>query len=259
MTQNKPGQGNGQLPKRVRLFVTCLVDHLSPAVGDAVVTVLERLGLEVEVPLGQTCCGQPAFNGGFWQDSRQMARHTIKILETDDSPIVVPSGSCADMMIHHYPDLFKDEPAWQERAQRVAAMTYEFSQFLVDVLGVVDVGAQFKGKLTYHPSCHLSRGLGVTRQPRTLLAHIKAAEIVPLPEADQCCGFGGLFSVKFPAISEDMLNKKVGTVDEAQADHVVGCDLSCLMHINARLHREGKPTQAVHLAQLLANQIGEGG
>ena len=255
MTQKDPAQGNGQLPRRVRLFVTCLVDHLSPEVGEAVVTVLERLGIEVTVPLGQTCCGQPAFNGGFWQDSRQMAKHTIKILEADDSPIVVPSGSCADMMIHHYPNLFKDEPAWQERAQRVAELTYEFSQFLVDVLGVTDVGAHFKGTLTYHPSCHLARSLGVNQQPQTLLAHINEADVVPLPQADQCCGFGGLFSVKFAAISEDMLDKKVDAIDESQADHVAGCDLSCLMHINARLHRQGKPTKAVHLAQLLANQV----
>lgn len=245
-------QNSSQFPKKVRLFVTCLVDHLSPEVGEAVVTVLERLGIEVDVPTGQTCCGQPAFNGGFWDEARQMARHTIQILEKDDSPIVVPSGSCADMMIHHYPDLFAGEPEWQARARRMAALTFEFSQFLVDVLGVTDVGATFNGKLAYHPSCHLSRGLGVTRPPRTLLQNVAGAEIVPMPREEQCCGFGGLFSVKMPAISQDMLANKLQDVAGAQVDRVVGCDISCLMHINAGLHRQGKPTKCVHLAQVLA-------
>lgn len=242
-------------PTRVRLFVTCLVDHLSPEVGEAVVTVLERLGIEVTVPAGQTCCGQPAFNGGFWDEARDMARHTIRVLEQDDSPIVVPSGSCADMMIHHYPDLFKDEPEWQERARRVAANTVEFSQFLVDVLGVTDVGAAFNGRLTYHPSCHLLRGLQVDRQPRVLLENVTGAELVPLENAEQCCGFGGLFSIKYAPISEDMLGKKLDTVEQAAADCVVGCDLSCLMHMNAGRHRQGKPTHAVHIAQILAGEV----
>lgn len=247
-------QNNGKSPKRVRLFVTCLVDHLSPEVGEAVVTVLERLGLAVEVPAGQTCCGQPAFNGGFWAETREMAKHTITILEQEDTPILVPSGSCAEMMIHHYPELFVDEPEWQTRAQRVAANIYEFSQFLVDVLGVTDLGARFNGKLAYHASCHLTRGLGVRSQPLTLLENVQGAELVPLERADECCGFGGLFSVKFPLISEDMLANKLTHIADTQTDRVVGCDLSCLMHINAGLHRQGKPTHAVHIAQVLAGQ-----
>lgn len=247
-------KNTGQRPKQVRLFVTCLIDHLSPEVGEAVVTVLERLGLEVDVPAGQTCCGQPAFNGGFWAEAREMARFTIKILEQADTPIIVPSGSCGDMIIHHYPELFAGEPEWQARAQRVAANTYEFTQFLVDVLGVTNIGACFNGKLTYHASCHLLRGLGVSSQPQTLLEHVQGAELTPLERADECCGFGGLFSVKFPLISEDMLANKLAHLAAAQADRVVGCDLPCLMHINAGLHRQGKPTCAVHIAQILAGQ-----
>jgi L-lactate dehydrogenase complex protein LldE len=243
-----------QRPTRVRLFVTCLVDHLSPEVGEAVVAVLERLGIEVDVPSGQTCCGQPAFNGGFWAEAREMARQTIKILEGADTPIIVPSGSCGDMIIHHYPELFTDEPEWLARAQRVAANTYEFTQFLVDELGVTDVGACFNGRLTYHASCHLLRGLGVRSQPQTLLEHVQGAELIPLERADECCGFGGLFSVKFPLISEDMLANKLAHLAAVPADRVVGCDLSCLMHINAGLHRQGKPTCAVHIAQILARQ-----
>ena len=247
-------RAHSRSPDRVRLFVTCLVDHLVPEVGEAVVTVLEGLDITVEVPHGQTCCGQPAFNGGFWDDARRMAKYSIKVLERDDGPIVLPSGSCADMIAHHYPDLLGEEPEWQARAKQVAANVFEFSQFLVDVVGVTDVGAQFSGKLTYHPSCHLLRGLAVNRQPQALLANVKNAELVPLPQAEQCCGFGGLFSIKFAPISEDMLAKKIGALDETQADCVVGCDLSCLMHINAGLHRQGKPTNAVHIAQILANQ-----
>ena len=245
-------QTQGEYPRKVRLFVTCLVDHISPEVGEAVVTVFERLGIEVTVPTGQTCCGQPAFNGGFWGEARNMAKHTIKTLEKETSPIVVPSGSCADMMIHHYPDLFKEEPDWQERARRIAAMTFEFTQFLVDVLEVVDLGVAYQGKVTYHPSCHLLRGLHIDRQPRLLLERVEGAEIVPMPDADQCCGFGGLFSVKFPAISQDMLHKKLEAIDQTGTDQVVGCDLSCLMHINAGLHRKGKPVKAMHIARLLA-------
>ena len=245
-------QSQGEYSRKVRLFVTCLVDHLSPEAGEAVVMVLERLGVEVAVPGGQTCCGQPAFNGGFWADARNMAKYTIKILEEDDTPVVVPSGSCADMMVHHYPNLFKDEPEWQERARRIAAKTFEFTQFVVDVLGIIDFGTAYQGKVTYHPSCHLLRGLEIDRQPQLLLEQVEGAEIVPLPDSDQCCGFGGLFSVKFPAISQDMLRKKLDAIDQTETDQVVGCDLSCLMHINAGLHRQGKPAKAVHIAQLLA-------
>jgi L-lactate dehydrogenase complex protein LldE len=249
---------NGHPPKRIRLFVTCLVDHLSPEVGEAVVTVLERLGLEVAVPAGQTCCGQPAFNGGFRADARQMAKHILKILEQEETPIVIPSGSCVDMIVHHYPELFAGEPEWQARAERVAAHTYEFTQFLVDVLGVTNVGACFNGRLTYHASCHLRRGLGVDRQPKILLEQVQGAELIPLERADECCGFGGLFSVKFPLISEDMLANKLNHVAASGADWVVGCDLSCLIHMNAGRHRQGQPTHAVHIAQILANQAPAG-
>ncbi|WP_423223122.1 (Fe-S)-binding protein [Candidatus Amarolinea aalborgensis] len=239
-------------PRRVSLFVTCLIDHLSPQTAAAVVTVLERQGITVDVPAGQTCCGQPAFNGGFWDEARQMARHTIRVLEETNDSVVVPSGSCADMIVHHYPELLRDEPAWLARSQRLAQRVVEFSQFLVDVLGVTDVGAVADGALTYHASCHLLRGLGIGQQPVALLAHVRGAQITPLPDADQCCGFGGLFSVKFPSISEDMLANKLRRLAETGADCVVGCDLSCLLHISAGLHRRGQSMRAVHLADILA-------
>lgn len=257
----------GTRPTHVNLFVTCLADHFAPAAAEAVVTVLERQGLQVIVPSGQTCCGQPAYNGGFWDDARRMAIHTIQVLEKAQFPrgrpgpipVVVPSGSCCDMIVHHYRELFADEPRWQARIDRVAAHVYEFTQFLVEVLGVTDVGAHYPGRLTYHSSCHLQRGLGIRSQPETLLAHVQDAEVVPLPRGDECCGFGGLFSIKFPLISEDMLAKKLANVATTQADCVVGCDLSCLMHINSGLHRAGKTPNAVYIAEILAQTDSTGG
>lgn len=257
----------GARPTRVNLFVTCLADHFAPAAAEAVVTVLERQGLEVIVPSGQTCCGQPAFNAGFWDDARRMAIHTIEVLERAQNPrgqpgpvpVVVPSGSCCDMIVHHYRELFTGDPRWQARVDAVAAHVYEFTQFLVDVLGVTDVGARYRGRLTYHSSCHLQHGLGVRSQPETLLAHVADAEVVPLERADECCGFGGLFSIKFPLISEDMLANKLRYIAATQADCVVGCDLSCLMHINGGLHRAGKTPNAVYIAEILAQAGAAGG
>ncbi len=245
----------GPRPRRVSLFVTCLLDHFSPQTAAAVVTILERQGIAVDVPSGQTCCGQPAFNGGFWDEARQMARHTIGVLEGTDGLIVVPSGSCADMMVHHFPELFRDEPPWLARSQRLAGRVVEFSQFLVDHLGVTDVGATAAGVLTYHASCHLTRGLGIQRQPEALLAQVRGAAIVALPQADECCGFGGLFSVKFPHIAEDMLANKLRHLDESGADCLVGCDYSCLLHIAAGLHRQGKAVRVAHLADILVNSV----
>ena len=146
--------------RRVQLFATCLVETIRPQAGLAVVTVLERLGFEVEYPTAQTCCGQPAFNGGAWDDTRPMARHTIDVLSKSDAPVVVPSGSCADMIVHHYPELFHDDPVYLPRAQALAARTYEFAQFLVDVVGLKDAGGWGQGAVAYHASCHLLRGLG---------------------------------------------------------------------------------------------------
>lgn len=236
----------------VQLFATCLVETLRPEAGLAVVTVLERLGLNVDYPDGQTCCGQPAFNAGFWDDARAMARHTLNLLGRSNAPIVVPSGSCADMLIHHYPEILAGDPAYGPKAEAVAARTYEFSQFLVDVLGVSNLGAHLDGKVTYHPSCHLLRGLGVVEAPRKLLANIDGAEVVDLPDATECCGFGGLFAVKMGDISGAMLKRKLDAIESTGAGTVVGCDVSCFMHIGGGLHRRGSAVKTRHLAELLA-------
>jgi L-lactate dehydrogenase complex protein LldE len=238
----------------VQLLATCLIEHLRPEAGLAVVTVLERLGVQVHVPEGQTCCGQPAFNAGAWDDARAMARHTLDVLNRSDASIVVPSGSCTDMIVHQYPRLFADEPTCSPLAQAVAARTYEFSQYLVEVLGVKDVAARFAGKVTYHPSCHLLRGLGIVQPPQELLAHVADADVVELPGASECCGFGGLFALKMSAISSAMLQRKLDAIAQAGAQTVVACDVSCLLHIGGGLHRRGANIATRHLAEVLAGE-----
>lgn len=242
--------------RRVQLLVTCLIDALAPEVGECVVEVLERAGVEVKVPQGQTCCGQPAFNGGFWDEARAMAKHTIAVFGDDDTPVVVPSGSCADMVVHHYPELFVGDVKWQARAERLGRRTYELTQYLVDVLGVTDLGARCARKMTYHASCHLLRGLGISRQPAVLLAGVAGLELAPLEGERECCGFGGLFAVKYPALSSAMLDRKIANITASGAAYVVGCDLSCLLHINAGLHRRGSSVRGVHIAQVLAGKVG---
>jgi len=240
------------MTQTVHLFVTCLVDTLQPQIGEAVVRVLERAGVRVAFPQDQTCCGQPAFNAGLRDDARLMARHTIEVFEEAPGPIIIPSGSCAAMIRHGYFELFADEPQWLVRAQAMAKRTFEFTEFLVDELGVMDIGAKFSGKITYHPSCHLLRGVGVDRQPRALLANISDAEFHKLPHAEECCGFGGVFTIEHPEISAEMLKRKMDNIEDSQADTIVVCDTGCLLHIYGRLHRQGKNQRVMHIAEILA-------
>jgi L-lactate dehydrogenase complex protein LldE len=250
------------MPETVQLFVTCLVDSFFPHIGEAMVRVLNRASVDVEFPSGQTCCGQPAFNAGLWHDARRMAEHTIRVFErlpkplrtSEACPVIVPSGSCAAMVRHGYLELFKDDPAWLERARALAARTYEFTEYLVDVRGVTDLGAHWEGKLTYHPSCHLLRGLGVDRQPRFLLASVKDAEIVELPECEDCCGFGGVFSVEHPELSAEFLKRKITNLEKTEAPILVVADTGCLMHIQGGLVRQGKSQRVMHIAEILARQ-----
>ena len=241
------------MANHVQLFITCLVDTFTPAVGEAVTRVLTRLGLQVAFPARQTCCGQPAFNAGMRAQARQMAAHTICALESAPGPVVLPSGSCTSMIVHGYAELFAGDLDWLPRARALAERTHEFSQFLVDILGVSDVGARFSGCLAYHPSCHLLRELGVDRQPRVLLEAVEGAELVALPHADECCGFGGLFSVEYPEISSAMLARKIAAIQESGAQVVVTCDTGCLMHMGGGLAKEGRPQQVLHLAEVLAS------
>jgi L-lactate dehydrogenase complex protein LldE len=238
----------------VQLFITCLADTFYPQVGEAVSEVFSRLGVTVDFAPGQTCCGQPQFNAGLRSDARQLAERMIRVFEAVLGDIVSPSGSCVHMIRVNYPELFADDPAWLARAQSLAARTFEFSEYLVDRLGVTDVGARWNGRLAYHPSCHLLRGLGVDRQPRALLASVQGAEIVELPHADECCGFGGIFSVVHPEVSKEMLLKKIENLEKSESPTLVVPDAGCLMHIAGGLRQQGRRQRVVHLAEILVNQ-----
>lgn len=234
---------------KVTLFATCLVDMFQGDVGKATVEVLERLGCEIDFPEAQICCGQPAYNSGYVEETKPAMKRMIEAFEHAEY-VVSPSGSCA-YFFKEYPHIFKDDKEWGPRAQALADKTYEFTQFIVEVLGVEDVGARLEGKVTYHTSCHMTRLLGVKEPPMKLLKNVKGLEYVDLPFKDKCCGFGGTFSVKMPDISQEMVNEKVEKVEETGADYLVGADAACLMNIGGRINREGKPIKVLHIAQVL--------
>ena len=245
-------------PRRVALFVTCMVDMLYPDVGMAAVELLERQGVEVVFPYEQTCCGQPAFNAGYRDEARTLARRYLDVFEPFVEQglvdaIVVPSGSCAGMVTHFYAALFEapTQETDRRRAEALAEVTFELTEFLVDVLGVTDTGSAFKGKLTYHASCHTLREMEVDRQPRVLLDSIEGAEFVELTGHDECCGFGGLFAIKNADISTAMGQNKCLNLAQSGADVVTLCDVSCMTHINGMLERQGQAIRAVHIAEIL--------
>jgi len=251
-------------PPRVGLFVTCLVDLYRPTTGFAAVRLLESAGCEVDVPSGQTCCGQPAFNNGDAATTRAIARSIIERFEGYDY-LVAPSGSCAGMIRHHLPGLFRDDAAWRERAERLSARVFELTSFLVDVCGAPAVdrlrGAEApRGvrRVTYHDSCSGLRELGVREQPRRLLAEVAGLELVEMTDADVCCGFGGTFCVKYPGISGRMVSEKVDNVATAEADALLAGDLGCLLNIAGRMGREGRPGRVFHVAEVLAGMAERG-
>ena len=214
------------------------------------VKILRHLNLAVDCPKEQTCCGQPAFNTGYAEEARTAARHFIEIFESSKA-IVCPSGSCVDMIRHHYPALFADDAKWSERALGVSRKTYEFTEYLVDVLGVTDLGASYPGRVTYHDSCHLFRRLKVAAQPRQLLKNVEGLEFVEMKESTRCCGFGGTFSVKYPDLSEAILSDKVDQIIASKVDTVTGCDMSCLMNIQGMLSRRQSGIKVKHIAEIL--------
>jgi L-lactate dehydrogenase complex protein LldE len=236
----------------VQLLVTCLVDGFFPAVGVATVELLERAGDTVHFPADQTCCGQPAFNVGARSEAARMAGHTLDVLDATDGPIVIPSGSCADMIVHHYAELPLDDDH-RKMAQRVAARTHELTSYLVDERGTTDLGAACGGCTgAYHPSCHGLRNLGLREQPQALLAQVEGLDMVALPDAEDCCGFGGLFSVEMPEVSAEILAAKLDRIEACGADILVGTDVSCLMHIAGGLHRRGSNVSVKHIAEVLS-------
>lgn len=234
---------------KVSLFVTCLVDMFQSNVGKATVELLERLGCKVEFPESQVCCGQPAYNSGYTSESKEAMKMMIETFEKAEY-VVSPSGSCA-FMFKEYPHIFKGDPVWESKARNLAEKTYELTQFIVDVLKVEDVGATFEGTVTYHTSCHMTRLLGVKEAPITLLKNVKGLRLTELPGKEQCCGFGGTFSVKMAQISEQMVDEKVHHIEETQADFLIGADAGCLMNIGGRIQRRGKPIKVLHIAEVL--------
>jgi len=242
-------------PARVSLFITCLVDQFFPRVGIAMVKVLERCGLMVDFPAAQTCCGQPAFNSGFHDEARRVARTWLAAFRESET-IVAPSGSCVSMVRQSFPELFHHESAEREEALRLASRTYELTEFLVSVLGREDVGAEFAGAVTYHESCHLLRELRVSRQPRALLKKVRGLELREMDLAQECCGFGGAFSAKFPELSAAMADDKLRAAERCGAQALVACDMGCLMHLEGRARRRGLPLRCLHVAEVLAGKIG---
>ncbi len=242
-------------PRTASLFVTCLLDTLFPAVAQAVVDVLEAQGVCVRVPAGQTCCGQPAFNAGYWDEARRIARHTLDVFGDGSEPLIVPSGSCGAMIRHGYMRLFEGDPEYGPRAQALAARAMEFTQYLVDYLGVADLGACYEAKAVYHPSCHLLRSLRIDRQPRLLLEHVRGLRLLSQEDPETCCGFGGLFAIRMEAISSTMLARRLDALQATGADLIVGCDISCLMHFEGGLRKRGSAMRTMHIAQLLAEGL----
>lgn len=231
----------------VQLYVTCLVDGFAPQVGEAAVRLLEQAGCEVQFPLDQTCCGQPAFNAGFTEQAKRMAKHNVDVLAQTTGPIVVPSGSCADMLSHHVPHLLESD----QQAASVASRVKELSAFLVDDLGLTQIGRSACDgcRVAYHPSCHGFRNLGITDQPKRLLG--SQLELVELEDSDQCCGFGGLFAVELPEVSGAMLEAKLNAIEKAGVDTVTATDVGCLMHMAGGAHRRGWSIDFRHWAELL--------
>ena len=235
------------------MFVTCVVDQLFPRAGLAMADVLERLGYQVDFPEDQTCCGQPAFNSGYHPPAQGIARHFLSVFKGSEY-IVVPSGSCTTMISHHYEELFQDQPEALAEVRRLMPRVWEFSKFLLEVAQVDDVGASYPGVVTYHDSCHALRDLGIKTGPRRLLSKVRGLTLNEMDACEECCGFGGTFSVKFPEISGGMARTKIESIKRTQADTVVSIDSSCLMQLQGAIARAGLPIRTMHLAEILASR-----
>jgi len=230
-----------------------MVDQLFPKVGMAMAEVLEQLGYQVDFPENQTCCGQPAFNSGYRAEARTVARHFLKTFESSEC-IVVPSGSCTAMITHHFAEMFHKEPETLDRVHALEQRVWEFSTFLTQVAGVEDVGARLQQVVTFHDGCHALRELGVKDAPRKLLARVRGLELREMTPAEECCGFGGTFAVKFSEISGAMARTKIEAIERTGASTVVSVDPSCLMQIQGALSRAGSNIGTMHLAEVLASR-----
>jgi L-lactate dehydrogenase complex protein LldE len=242
---------------KVQLFITCLAEQFFPGVLEKMVVLFEQLGIEPVFPAEQTCCGQPFFNSGLQTEARKMAISWMETFNRLELPIVSPSGSCVDMVCHHYPNLFPENSAEHRLALSLSKRTFEFSQFLVQHLRITNVGAFFPHRVTYHASCHLLRGLGCKDEPKMLLQNVRGLQYIPLEDEDTCCGFGGSFSIIYPEVSRAMMQQKIRHIQNAGVEAVVACDAGCLMNIAGGLSREGSPIRALHLIDVLASRENE--
>lgn len=241
------------MTERVQLFITCLGENFYPDVLKDMVKVLERLGMQCELPNGQTCCGQPFYNSGFQSQSVGLARNWLRAFGKTEGYIVAPSGSCADFVRHRYPELFPAGTPEHALAEEAAARTFELTEFLTRVLHVTDVGARFPHKVTYHAACHLLRNIGLREEPKQLLRSVKDLELISLNEEETCCGFGGVFSVIYPEVSGAMMQAKVKNIQASGAEYVVVAEPGCLMNIAGGLFKANSPVKAIHMAQILAS------
>jgi L-lactate dehydrogenase complex protein LldE len=240
------------MEKRIALFIPCFVDQMSPQIGLDTVTVLRRVGYQVEYPEDQTCCGQPGFNTGQWDAARACAERFVKVFRSYDQ-IVCPSGSCTSMVRTHYPELLKDS-GLKADAVAVGKRTFELSEFLVKVAGITDVNAEFRHSVTYHPACHATRELGIYDEPIALLSRVKGLDLRLMKDANECCGFGGMFSTKFGMISAAMGETKIGNIEATGAEYVTAVDPSCLMHLDGVLRFKKHLPKAIHIASILAQE-----
>lgn len=239
----------------VNFYVTCIADVMKAGVAKNTVLLLEKLGCEITFLEKQGCCGQPAINSGYTKQALAGMKNLIETFEVNDYPIVAPAGSCV-YAIKNYPEYFErfDETQWIERARKVADRFYDLTDFIVNQLGITDVGATLPGKAVYHPSCSLFRKLGIVDEPLTLLRNVKGLELMPIHNQQTCCGFGGTFSVKMAEISGEMVTEKVVNVMETEPEYLIGADVSCLMNIGGRLSREGHPIKVMHIAEVLMQE-----
>jgi len=245
------------MSQHINLFITCLAEQFFPNVLEKMVKILQRLDIEPIFLPNQTCCGQPLFNSGFKNQAKLIATEFLKTFGVNDYPIVSPSGSCVDMVVHHYHELFPAGTPEHDLCKDITSRTYEFSQFLVNFIKITDLGASFPHKVTYHPSCHLLRGLGVNQEVYQLLNGVRNLQLIPLPEAETCCGFGGVFSVVYPDVSRKMMNNKIKNILSTDVEYVIANDAGCLMNISGGLSKAGSSVKAIHLIEVLASTGGD--
>ena len=243
-------QKPAQYKMKVALFIPCFVDQLMPDVGLDTVRVLRRLGFEIDFPNEQTCCGQPAFNSGYWNDARPLAEHFVRVFRSADT-VVCPSGSCTTMVRNFYPELLSGT-ALRDEAVQLGKRMFEFSEFLVKVARRTDVGATFPHRVAYHDACHALRELRLKQEPREILRHVRGLELVEMQYSEDCCGFGGTFATKFNMISAAMGEAKTASAAAVHADYLTSTDPSCLLHIDGILRRQNSPVRTLHLANILA-------